>query len=108
MENINVGDIYYGTWGYSMIIPAFFRVTRKTAKRVEVVELEKEMYQSTDGGYFQQGYERPKEPYMARRNGDGPKLCKTDGAYVVVPIGYGTRVYARKWDGERVWADYMD
>lgn len=105
---IKVGDILAGTWGYSMRIPSFYRVTKVTPKRVKAIELEKYMVRSTDGGYFQQGYERPVEPYVIDERAK-EVICTPDAdGYVRIPIGYGSCMWAKVWDGQDIWADYMD
>ena len=103
MNEIKVGDILAGTWGYSMIIPEFFEVTGKTAKTLKVRRLEKEMLRPNACG--QQGYEVPAEPLRddvspfsgtARMSVHGGLFVKMEYAHV------------KKWDGRKIWADYMD
>ena len=57
MNEIKVGDILAGTWGYSMVIPVFYQVVKVTDKRIKLVELEKRMV--SHDGYGQRGYEVP-------------------------------------------------
>ena len=106
MEQIKVGDIYAGTWGYSMTIPAFYIVTKVTKKRVKVCELEKEMVSSD--GYGQRGYERPVEPYSIDLD-EKEKICKLEeDGYLRIPQGYSSFVLASPWDGKPIYADHMD
>lgn len=100
INDFKVGDILAGTWGWSMTIPAFFRVVRKTAKRLVLEEYEGVMINSD--GYGQRGYEVPDFT-----NAKGEKLGRIEDGYVVVGSRYDT-ILLKLWDGKPVWADYVD
>lgn len=100
MSDFKVGDMLAGTWGYSMTIPAFFKVKRLTAKRLVLEEYDGKMV--TSDGFGQQGYEVP--DFSKPR---GQKMGRIYGDYVVVGSKYD-KVLTTKWDGQPVWADYMD
>lgn len=100
ITNFKVGDVLAGTWGWSMTIPAFFKVVRKTAKRLVLEEYDGRMVSSD--GYGQQGYEMPD---FTRPLGE--KLGRVEGDYVIVGSRSET-VLLKLWDGKPVWADYMD
>lgn len=102
-QTIQVGDILAGTWGYSMRIPCFYRVVGLTEKRAKVVELGHKMVRSTDGGYFQQGYEMPDDSRLESR----VQLARPYKDAWLVGSKYNER-YLCKWDGSPIWADYMD
>jgi len=104
-NEIRVGDILAGTWGYSMIIPCFYRVIKVTPTGCKVIQLDKRMVQSTDGGYFQQGYEMPLRDTIQR--GATEKLARYDGDCYKIG-SRSTAEYIRPWDGKPIWADYMD
>lgn len=104
--NLNVGDIVYGMWHYSMHYPVFFKVTKVSDKRAKAVRLFGKMVKPTDGGYGQQGYEIPDEH---RQWGEDEHIIR-EGKH-----GLETGSYQRcnhysleKWNGEPIWADYMD
>lgn len=104
MENkVKVGDILAGTWGYSMVIPCFYMVTKVTPKGVKMYELEK-----TRSGM--QGYEEPVFPHRPK---DGEckevyaKPCEKWDGYWKTGGRYDHR-YLTKWNGRKIWADYMD
>lgn len=100
ITNFKVGDILAGTWGWSMTIPAFFKVVKVTAKRLLLEEYDGRMVSSD--GYGQQGYEMPD---FTRSRGE--KYGRIEGDYVVVGSRSET-VLLKMWDGKPVWADYMD
>jgi hypothetical protein len=100
MEEIKVGDVFVGTWGYSMIIPSFFIVVKVTEKRVKVRELKKD-------SAGMQGYEFPSVPYKVD-DSEPLHTCRVDGGAIVVPLSRSTHIYAHRWDGAGVYADYMD
>lgn len=100
INDFQIGDILAGTWGWSMTIPAFFKVVRKTEKRLVLEEYDGRMISSD--GYGQQGYEVPD---FTRSMGE--RMGRIDGNYVIVGSRYNT-ILLKKWDGNPVWADYMD
>ena len=108
-NEINVGDILAGTWGYSMTIPCFYKVTKITPTGCKVVELDKHMVRSTDGGYNQQGYEMPLE--TTGRHGGAEQLARYIPKWEEFKVGSSkqyTARYIHKWDGHPVYADYCD
>lgn len=97
---IKVGDILAGTWGYSMVIPAFYKVVKVTPKRLKLMEYDGRMI--SHDGFGQQGYEVP--DFTKER---GEVLGRVKGDWIIVGSKYSTRLL-QKWDGQPVWADYMD
>lgn len=100
---IKVGDILAGTWGYSMVIPCFYKVTKVTAKGIKMYEVEK-----TCTG--QQGYEEPLFPHRPRFGEFKEvyaKPCLDWEGHWQTGGRYNHR-YLSKWDGRKIWADYMD
>ena len=108
-NEIKVGDILAGTWGYSMTIPCFYRVTKITPTGCKVIELAKYMSQSTDGGYNQQGYELPLKTLKERDAKEqlARYIPKWDEFKVGSSKQYTAR-YIHKWNGQPIWANYMD
>ena len=108
-NDIKVGDILAGTWGYSMVIPCFYKVTKVTPTGCKVVQLKSVMVRSTDGGYNQQGYEMPTKENESR---DGKEVLaryiEKYGEYKVGSSRDYTARYIKKWDGQPIWADYCD
>lgn len=102
---IKVGDILSGTWGYSMTIPCFYKVTKVTPTGVKVIELDKFMSQSGDGGYNQMGWELPR--LSSTRRGATEQLARCIGEGYKIGSRYDAR-YLRPWNGSPVWANYMD
>jgi len=105
MNEVKVGDILAGTLGYSMVIPCFYVVTKVTAKGIKMYEVEKNIT-------GQQGYETPAEPIRPRYGELVPnevfaKPCKDWDGHWKTGGRYDHR-YVSKWDGQPVWADYMD
>lgn len=100
ITDFKVGDMLAGTWGATMVIPAFYKVVRLTPKRLVLEEYDGRMINSD--GFGQQGYEVP--DYSRPK---GQKMGRIEGGYVVVGSRYDT-VLLKKWNGQPVWADYMD
>ena len=105
-NDIKVGDILAGTWGYSMTIPCFYKVTKITPTGCKVVELDSRMVRSGDGGYNQMGWEMPVEtaPGKERIARYIPKW----GEWQVGSKSDHSARYLHKWDGQAVWANYCD
>lgn len=101
---IKVGDILAGTWGYSMVIPCFYKVIKLTEKRAKVIELGRRMV--SDDGYGQRGYEVPTD-YPKDWGKEEQARPYKDGEYWLVGSRYSLR-FLSKWDGKPIWADYMD
>ena len=107
MEQIKIGDILAGTWGYSMVIPAFYKVVNVTEKRLRLIALPKKMVGTADGGYGQQCYEVPEDVDTIRVNGKEGVLARPWKGWWLVGSKYGLRML-KKWDGQPVYADYCD
>lgn len=101
-NQLQEGAILYGVYGYSMTIPHFYVVTRVTPKGCKVMELNKRMVRSTDGGYNQQGYEMPCLPVRPGAN-EWQARYKGNGEWKI-----GTCFFVRRWLGEPVYANYCD
>ena len=99
---MKVGTILSGTWGATMVIPEFFKVTRVMPKTFEVVELGKRMLTPNANG--QQGYEVPDESKVGEK-----RIGKANdyGGYTIY-AKYKMKLWVDEWDGKGVWADYMD
>ena len=104
-DRVNVGDILYGKWYCTMTYPVWFRITKVNAKTAVAERLSSKMVQTTDGGYGQRGYEVPSGE---ARLGDKPHIIRIakDGR-LVTGSGYD-RFLLNKWDGQPIYADYMD
>ena len=108
MKDLKVGDILAGTWGCGMTIPAFFKVTKITPKRVKMAQYDGKMIESADGGYFQRGYEVPN---YNDEQGEAVGIWHTTEwgeEYLWVRMSNGQHLIAEPWDEKPVYADYMD
>ena len=109
MENeIKVGTILYGTWGYTMTIPCFYKVTKVTPTGCKVVALEKYMSRSGDGGYNQMGWELPKVNVVRSNSEQLARFIPRLGEFKVGSSADHTARYLSIWDGREVWANYCD
>lgn len=98
--SIGVGDIVCWDSGYSMFIPHFARVTRRTPCTIVVAELETASV--CDDGYGMCGTAVPTSV------GTGMTMrcrARRDGSMFLTP---GGRHAIRKWDGAPLPFDYMD
>ena len=51
-DEINVGDIFGGTTGYSMRLPKWFKVVKKTAKQLRLIELQEDILSGQRNGQW--------------------------------------------------------
>jgi hypothetical protein len=74
MEQVKVGQIFVASWGYSMIITEFFRVTRvyPSGKLVDIEALKQE----EKGTGFLSGTTKPAEPLTRVENYDQSMLTR--------------------------------
>ena len=107
-----VGDVVYISWGYSMIIVQFYKVTRVTPSKVGLVELE----QNEDYTGYLSGETTPiidkeiegnNSPYSAHED-CLYKVCE-DGR-IRIPSYRGGHDYknAHKWHGTPLTFDHCD
>ena len=92
-----VGDILYGTRGYTMTLPCFFRIKKKTPKGFTIVELEEKIVSGHRNGQWKSVADLEGEeskPANVRINKWGS--VKLD------------RTYLHYWDGKPVCGDDMD
>lgn len=97
------GDILYGTFGYSMTIPVFYKVIKRTNLQFTVVKLSKKIVSGHRNGDF---YEVPDDTklekdlkgtqYRGRIRKKGKNILKIDD------------VYCHLWDGEPVYGNDLD
>lgn len=108
-NDIKVGDILAGTWGYSMTIPCFYKVTKITPTGCKVIELDHRMVRSGDGGYNQMGWEMPVldsvKPYAKEHI--ARYIPRWEEWQVGSKSDHSAR-YISKWDGREIWANYCD
>ena len=98
-RQLEVGDVLYCSWGYSMSLGDFYRVTKLVGKQsVEVEELSKE---TVDGDGWS-GHHKP----VLEGKGSPVKgsFRVTNGS--TIKVGYSQ--YARKWDGRPKYFNTMD
>ena len=96
------GDILAGTWGYSMIIPAFYKIVKKTPAGFNVVELSKKVVKGSYNGQFE---EVPDDSKLEKDLKGKVIRCRIKkGNYVKVD----NKVFVHLWDGKPVWGDDMD
>ena len=110
-----VGDILYISWGYSMTIVAFFKVTRTTPSKVGLVELQ----QTEDHTGFLSGHTTPVLNSEVKYDGS-PYSVRPDALYSIrdgyyghearIPSHKGSHdfVSASKWDGKPVYFNHCD
>ena len=97
-EVLKAGDIVSGTWGYSMTIPEFAVVTRRTAKTVWFKKIRKNRvpYMGNETPILPPVVDDAKERRAKIRNwSDGERF----------DFGHA---FMGKWSGNGVYANYMD
>lgn len=92
-----IGDILAGTAGYSMTLPRFFKIIKKTYKQFTCVRLRGKIVSGHRNGQWEEvatDEQYGDEQYVARIGKRGS--LKIDNTYV------------RLWDGEPLYGDDMD
>lgn len=97
----DVGDILSGTFGYNMVIPAFFKVIKKTAKQFTVVKLSKKLASGHYNGSFEEVPDESKLDQDLKRNPIRARINKRN--HLVID-----NIYVSLWDGKPVHGDDMD
>ena len=102
-RDIEVGDIVYANFGYTMVMPAFGRVVKRTPCTYVIEELPVRYY-----GVDQYGQQGMALPVL---DGDTvSRAHRTPRSNRFSKSGYlswnGT--YANYWDGKAKWFDFMD
>lgn len=96
-----VGDILSGTWGYSITIPEFYKIVKKTPAGFSLVQLSKKL---ADGHYNGRFAEVPDDSKLESDMKQKPKSCRIrKGKYLKCDD-----VYLHLWNGEPVHGDDMD
>lgn len=93
-----VGDILAGTFGYSMTIPIFYKIIKRTAKQFTVARIPGKIVSGHRNGQWEEIADEKatpsKETKTARINKRGNVIVDT--------------VYVRLWDGSPLYGDDMD
>ena len=102
-HTLKVGDILYTSWGYSMTIVDFFKVTKLlTATKIAVVPL------NDDISSGQRGYSGEKVPDMTHQTGQREQIVFIRNNQAKVALKSGVIQTARIWDGKPVYFNHMD
>lgn len=93
-----IGDILCGTFSYSMTLPYFYLIKKRTAKSFTLVELKQKLV----SGHYNGQYEVvPKEPYEE----DGKEVTARINKFGDIKVG---RVRLSLWTGKPLHGDDMD
>ena len=100
----DVGDILWGTFGYNMTLPMFFKIIKKTPSGFTTVKLSKKL---VDGAYNSSGgfYEVPDDSQLEHdlKGKQYRTIIKPGKKYIRIDdIG------VRLWNEEPVWGNDMD
>ena len=96
-ETFEVGDILAGTFGYSMTIPRFFKIIKRTAKQFTCIRLKGKIVSGHKNGQWEEiPTDEPYDDkqYVGRINKWG--LLKIDDVYVKI------------WNGKPLQGDDQD
>ena len=92
------GDILSGTFGYSMTIPIFYKIIKRTVKSFTLQKLAKKLVSGHYNGSFE---EIPDENKEAKSKPINARINKYNHVMA-------DRVFLHKWDGKPVWGNDMD
>lgn len=98
-ESVEVGDIFFGCYGYNCTLPIWVKVVGKTPKMLKCIELEELVVGGSHNGYW---YSNPSCNTKGR-----VKNCKFNDGYILFNDGY-SRHLLHKWDGEPKHCNDMD
>ena len=93
-----VGDTLYGVSHYSMTLPYFYKVIKKTAKTFTLVELTAKLASGHYNGYFS---EVPDDSKL-EKDLKGEQIRTRINKYNNLVVGKSSKIYLRLWDGEPV------
>lgn len=93
-----VGDTLYGVSHYSMTLPYFYKVIKKTAKTFTLVELTAKLASGHYNGYFS---EVPDDSKL-EKDLKGEQIRVRINKYNNLVVGKSSKIYLRLWDGEPV------
>ena len=93
-----VGDILCGVWSYTMIVPHFYKILKRTPKSFTIIELKQKL---VSGHYNGQYKVIPKTPHASEGTPITARINKRGG----VKVG---NIYVHKWNGEPLHGDDMD
>lgn len=92
-----VGDILAGTFGYSMTLPRFFKITRKSASQFTCIRLKGKIVSGHRNGQWEEI--ASDEPYDDKEY--KARITKRNTLHI-------DNVYVKLWDGEALYGDDMD
>ena len=93
-----VGDTLYGVSHYSMTLPYFYKVIKKTAKTFTLVELTAKLASGHYNGYFS---EVPDDSKL-EKDLKGEQIRTRINKYNNLVVGKSSKIYLKLWDGEPV------
>jgi len=97
------GDILSGTFGYSMTLPIFYYIVKRTTSQFTLVKLSKKIVSGHHNGSFEEVPDESKLEKDLKGKEIRARLSKNSGSYLKVD-GH----YMHLWDGEPVWGNDMD
>ena len=97
------GDILSGTFGYSMTLPIFYYIVKRTTSQFTLVKMSKKIVSGHHNGSFEEVPDESKLQKDLKGQEIRARLPKNHGSYLKVD-GH----YMHLWDGEPVWGNDMD
>ena len=101
--NWEIGDVIYCVYSYTMTLPYFFKIVKKTPKGFGIVELSQKIVSGHRNGSFEV---IPDDSKLSEDLKGKVKTCRI-GKNDTVKFGYD-RLTMYYWDGKPVWGDDMD
>ena len=99
----DVSDILAGTFGYSMTLPVFYEVVKRTPSQFTLVKLSKKVVSGHHNGSFEEIPDESKRAQDLKGNQIRARLSKNTSHYLKVDSAY-----VRLWDGKPVWGNDLD
>ena len=95
----DVGDILAGTYGYSMTLPRFFKIVKRTPSQFTLVRLRGKIVSGHRNGQWE-------EVATDEEYGGKPVICRLRKGRSSLKVD--NYVYVKLWDGKPLYGDDMD
>ncbi len=100
---IQLGTVLVANHGYTMILPVFYRVVRRTAKTMWVTEIKSVDVPDDEHGFTGYSYADLSDDSWMIAPKSSCSSVRLNGSYIKI-----TGHYAKVWDGNRCRFDHLD
>lgn len=105
VKGLETGAVVFKSWGYSMVLPTWWKVLKGAAPGKFAVIQQLESKLESHDGYGQQGKKVPTDQLSSHYGPEKRKVYHYGNASVGVGTDHGV---AELWDGKAKWYDSCD